>query len=66
MQALPFGRVNVAQTVLVSSLTLVAVALLGMVLSFFADRVLAAARPGTPVLFISEISTQPRSGDSQE
>ena len=35
MQALPFGRVNVAQTVLVSSLTLVAVALLGMVLAYW-------------------------------
>src|SRR5487761_1913339 len=35
MQALPFGRVNVAQTVLVSSLTLVAVALLGAVLAYW-------------------------------
>lgn len=35
MQALPFGRVNVAQTVLVSSLTLVAVALLGTVLAYW-------------------------------
>lgn len=35
MQALPFGRVNVAQTVLVSTLTLVAVALLGAVLAYW-------------------------------
>lgn len=35
MQALPFGRINVAQTVLVSSLTLVAVALLGAVLAYW-------------------------------
>ena len=35
MQALPFGRVNVAQTVLVSSLTLGAVALLGAVLAYW-------------------------------
>lgn len=35
MQALPFGRSNLAQTVLVSSLTLVAVALLGAVLAYW-------------------------------
>ncbi|MHB8667860.1 MAG: type II secretion system protein N [Burkholderiales bacterium] len=35
MQVLPFGRVNVAQTVLVSSLTLAAVALLGAVLAYW-------------------------------
>jgi general secretion pathway protein C len=35
MQALPFGRINVAQTVLVSSLTLLAVALLGAVLAYW-------------------------------
>jgi general secretion pathway protein C len=35
MQALPFGRPNLAQTVLVSSLTLVAVALLGAVLAYW-------------------------------
>jgi len=35
MQALPFGRIHVAQTVLVSSLTLVAVALLGAVLAYW-------------------------------
>lgn len=35
MQALPFGRVNVAQTVLVSSLTLLAVALLGAILAYW-------------------------------
>lgn len=35
MQALPFGRPNLAQTVLVFSLTLVAVALLGAVLAYW-------------------------------
>jgi general secretion pathway protein C len=35
MQALPFGRSGLAQTVLVSSLTLVAVALLGAVLAYW-------------------------------
>ena len=35
MQALPFGRSNLAQTVLVSSLTLLAVALLGAVLAYW-------------------------------
>ena len=35
MQALPFGRINVAQTVLVSSLTLLAVALFGAVLAYW-------------------------------
>src|SRR5487761_2548107 len=50
MQALPFGRVNVAQTVLVSSLTLGAVALLGAVLAYwtwawFAPRAEATAAP---------------------
>ena len=35
MQALPFGRSSLAQTVLVSSLTLVAVALLGAVLAYW-------------------------------
>lgn len=35
MQALPFGRMHVAQTVLVSSVTLVAVALLGAVLAYW-------------------------------
>ena len=35
MQALPFGRVNAAQTVLVSALTLGAVALLGAVLAYW-------------------------------
>ena len=35
MQALPFGRSNLAQTVLVSLLTLVAVALLGAVLAYW-------------------------------
>ena len=57
MQALPFGRSNLAQTVLVSSLTLVAVALLGAVLAYwtwawFAPRVeprvvAAAAQSGS-------------------
>ncbi len=35
MQALPFGRSDLAQTALVSSLTLVAVALLGAVLAYW-------------------------------
>jgi general secretion pathway protein C len=35
MQAFPFGRINVAQSVLVSSLTLAAVALLGAVLAYW-------------------------------
>ena len=35
MQALPFGRTNAAQTVLLSLLTLVAVALLGAVLAYW-------------------------------
>jgi general secretion pathway protein C len=35
MQALPFGRIHVAQTALVSLLTLVAVALLGAVLAYW-------------------------------
>ena len=35
MQALPFGRINFAQSVLVSLLTLVAVALLGAVLAYW-------------------------------
>ena len=35
MQALPFGRSNLAQTAIVSSLTLVAVALLGLVLAYW-------------------------------
>ena len=58
MQALPFGRSGLAQTVLVSSLTLVAVALLGAVLAYWtwawfapraAPRLEAAAAQGGSV-----------------
>jgi len=71
MQALPFGRSNLAQTVLVSSLTLVAVALLGAVLAYwtwawFAPRVeprveAAAAQSGNVASAGAIFGTVPRS-----
>jgi general secretion pathway protein C len=52
MQALPFGRSGLAQTALVSALTLAAVALLGAVLAYwtwawFAPRAAQRLEPAT-------------------